>query len=113
MLIEFILKNFGTFVELVVMLGGGLVLVGMVKKELQTMREKLIKHEGKLEETQIKYNEHLLEAMPHKSCLVEVSKQADLTLGLAELRRAVSRVEGWVMQMANKQGIKGPFNNGD
>lgn len=113
MLLEFLVKNISFFFEVLVLIGGWLVMIGAMRSDLSAIKKRIDKHDERLELEDGRWEEHLGETSPHKSCLVEAARHADATSTMADLKKAIVRVEGWVMALANKQGIKGPYNNGD
>ena len=106
MMQEILLHNIGTVTSLVLMICSGLILLGTYKKEFQILKKLVDEH---IEE----YREHLAEELPHKSCVAETIRRVDVSKSIDELRKSISRVEGWVMALAASQGIKSPMSNGD
>ncbi len=113
MIVDLLMKNPTLAFEVLVMVGGWLVVFGAMRSKMEANQKATAKLEERLEEWEGRWREHLQDDVPHKSCLAEVAKQADVSAALAEVKRGLARVEGWVMAMANKQGIKGPAGNGD
>jgi hypothetical protein len=112
-MLQFIEQNFGVVVNLAILLGGGLIMVGAFKRELQALRDTQKAHEAGLAEITHDFNGHLQEDMPHRSCPVEASRTNDISQAVRALSRDVKRVEAWLMALASRQGIKEPYHNGD
>ncbi len=112
MIVDLLMKNPTLAFEVLVMVGGWLVVFGAMRSKMEANQKATAKIEEKLEEWEARWREHLQDDAPHKSCLVEAAKQSEMSLAIRDCREAISRVEGWVMALANKQGIKGPAGNG-
>ncbi len=113
MIVDLLMKNPMLAFEVLVMVGGWLVVFGAMRSKMEANQKATAKIEEKLEEWEERWREHTQDAIaPHKSCLVEASKSGEMSLAIRDCREAISRVEGWVMALANKQGIKGPAGNG-
>ena len=123
MILDLIAKNIGTVIELLIMIGAGLVFLGHFRSDLSTFMKdtnKSLKELGmKMDRQSTDLNDvreglidHQRDQMPHSVCMVEKSRSSDIDKALNDLRLDIKRVEGWVMALANKQGIKEP-RNGD
>ncbi len=88
-------------------------MIGAMRSDLAAIKKAIAKHEERLETGDARWEDHLGDNSPHKSCLVEQSRHDDATKTMGELRKAINRVEGWVIALASKQGIKEPHGNGD
>lgn len=123
MILDLMTKNIGTVIELLVAIGAGLIFLGKFRSDLSHFREtaeknwaeinmRLTRLDDELEGANVAFDQHQKEKAPHSSCLVEMTRMTDVSGTLAELRRDIKRVEGWVIALANRQGIKEP-RNGD
>jgi hypothetical protein len=112
-MLQFIEQNFGAVVNLAILVGGGLIMIGAFKKEMQQIQNTLKEHESSMGDIAHNFNQHLQQDLPHRSCPVEAARTSDIGQSVKELRRDVKRVEGWIMALAARQGVKEPMRNGD
>lgn len=110
MILNWLMSNMGTALEVLLLLGGWLIFIGRTMNKLDDMKKQITDIGEWQEQHEEKLNVHLQSNAPHSTCLVEVSRTADMTASMNEMRQSIRRVENWVIALASKAGIKEPKN---